>query len=247
MSRKTARRASAGRAAGRSSGRSRSRRRRRCSVTQHRRRASVPSREPRARGTRRRSSGEGSSDRRPASAACASDRPSADQEPKKRSVGARARFIRDASRGLRTMPLQRVGDLARRGAASSSAVDVARPRQVASSNCAWMRPGCGRHDASTRSPRQTASRTLWVTKTIVLALLARSAAGRRRAARASSRRARRRARPSAARAGSGASARASATRCFMPPESSWMLRVREPLEADQPEVVRARPRGAPLA
>ena len=67
------------------------------------------------------------------------------------------------------------------------------------------------------------------------ALPSRSAGCRRRAARGSSRRARRTARPSAARCGSGASARASATRCFMPPESSWTLRVLELLEADELE------------
>ena len=96
---------------------------------------------------------------------------------------------------------------------------MSRGRGRSISNCSRIRPGCG-ENRTTRSPRQTASRTLWVTARWSCGAAARSAGGRRRAARGSSRRARRTARPSAARAGPGASARASATRCFMPPESS---------------------------
>ena len=94
-----------------------------------------------------------------------------------------------------------------------------RGRSMSTSKLAVTRPGRG--DITTiRSPRRAASRTLWVTNSTVSS--ARRGRGRRAprgGCRGSSRRGRRTARPSAGRRRPGRSARASAPRWRMPPDS----------------------------
>ena len=131
---------------------------------------------------------------------------------------------------------QQVPQLGRASAANSGDVRTSADRGRSNGTFfdAMMRPG--RADmTSTRSPRRIASSRLWVMKRRCDDRPATARAARPGGRGASVRRGRRTARPSSRISGSTASARAIATRCFMPPDKRVRVRL---LTVARPSFVR---------